>query len=999
MRCETMSPSPETVSAGRLLCSIVFAAFVALIAQSGSAASRETAVAVKKCSHGGIYCDHTLPAVPCTSGMAPSNHCLCYTDFTIVFAQTVDLTAEMLDTDCGGPKSGHFVLYNTGGTIVTDISMGNPIGSWVGTTQLSPGTYRINSSDMWGGRYSVTYWPGSPDCSGGLSIANPDFGTVKSGDTTPWRDANLTNNGNSPFSNISVVSTDPVYELQTGSIPAILQPGGVYTFKVRFHAPAGLTSDQTYDKYINVTYTCNSGSLTRQMALHAIAHVPRGKLDVSSQLALGSADWTSSPQGAQINKYLRIYNRGDAPMTVNATLTDNGGGAFTLPNGGAVGSISGNNYYKDLLVQSTVTAEQTYSGELSVSADYGSGLGDIRLVSLTARGHHPKPILSLLSTDIDFREVEVGYRFRQAIWVTNSGDAPLYFNLNYQNSADPAKDQFNVNPDSFGPLAGGDSLALEVSFTPQIETAATINLLIDNTNEQPPVSRTVTLRGTGTAPKKMSTVLVVDRTGSMSAAAGTVKKIVAARDAGSLLTELLQPAWDWFALTKYNTASSTPIPLGDIAGNRTTSQTKLAEIGPGGEFEPIGATSIGLGMQTGALEFAQSTPDRDQTMILLTDGKENAAPYINEVKLAIKAANPSLHIYCVGIGNPVETGPYGNDGVQTAKLNEIADETDGMFRLIQSLAGKSLYDLEAFYFKVFARSHGNQVILDPIYDVPLATSLQYVTNVPIATCDRQADFLIMSELLLSSVLEKLIVLEDPTGQMIVPTSTVGGVSVQIKTWGHCRLYRIKFPDRGHSAAYAGMWKVYLKPIDSSMINRDRELSHLPTKTGTIGIGFLAAVGSDYRMTGSVTPGEVLVGQRIHVSATTTEAWWPMPNAIASVHVKLPNGSVVQNQLFDDGLHGDGSAKDSTFGLDFMQTSQEGYYEFLIHGEGLTERNERVIREINLGKFVGVHPPDSRESPCIPCWLIRLVFTVIILLLLLILAYLIYCCRRRLMVKG
>jgi len=124
---------------------------------------------------------------------------------------------------------------------------------------------------------------------------------------------------------------------------------------------------------------------------------------------------------------------------------------------------------------------------------------------------------------------------------------------------------------------------------------------------------------------------------------------------------------------------------------------------------------------------------------------------------------------------------------------------------------------------------------------------------------------------------------------------------------------------------------------------------------------MAAVGSDYRMKASLTQGTISVNQPIHLGAELTEAWWPAPNAAVSVDITKPDGSVVNRNLFDDGLHGDGEAGDAIFGVDFTDTSQKRYYEFLFRGTGLTERGETIVREELLAKYV-VGPRDEIPSP-------------------------------------
>lgn len=383
-------------------------------------------------------------------------------------------------------------------------------------------------------------------------------------------------------------------------------------------------------------------------------------------------------------------------------------------------------------------------------------------------------------------------------------------------------------------------------------------------------------------------------------------------------------------------------------------------------------------------------------MIVLTDGKENEEPYIDAVKQGIYDANPNLHIYCVGIGNPVETGPWGNDGVQTEKLEAIATETGGMFRVLQSIAGATRYDLEAFYFKVFANATGRQTILDPLYVLPISPTLTEVAQVNIVACDRDADFLIISELFKIRGFELQIYLQDPTGQVMEAGAVIGGIAIHVKSWDKYKLVRIKFPSRVESQTYTGTWRLFLRPFQT---HPSAELTHMMSSAsspkGNVTVAFMAAVGSDYRLQAGLTPGEILVGQSLHITATLTEAWWPRPGATVTVSATRPNGMHTSQLMFDDGLHADGTAGDGVYGVDFTNTGQKGYYEFLVRSQGQTERGENVTREAFLAKFIGPKPPDRPAGrACLPCWLVRVIFIIILFLLFAILIILIRCYKSR-----
>jgi hypothetical protein len=416
----------------------------------------------------------------------------------------------------------------------------------------------------------------------------------------------------------------------------------------------------------------------------------------------------------------------------------------------------------------------------------------------------------------------------------------------------------------------------------------------------------ISMHGLAVTPIPLSTMLVVDRSGSMDGSAGENSKIHEAKRAARLYTELLHEESDWLGVTRYNDVAETLEHLDAIRNNRV-SINELWEV-TNTQLTPDGGTSIGGGIQTAAIEFESNPEGNAMTMIVLTDGKENSDPRVEEVIPNVTSTYENLQIYCVGLGRAIETGPTGHEGIQSDKLEYIANETDAFYNIFETLAGDAYYDLNAFYFKVFADARDRDIIIDPTYWIVPLSEMQEIARVNIAECDREFDFLIMGDMLAHPELKLLIQLEDPTGQIINPTSTVGGVAVQIKEWGDARLIRIKFPPRSESDSYRGVWKLLMQPyiVEETIATHSaiKDISHIPAmaikEVKGFRLAFLAAVGSDYRMDASVTEARISINQPIHLSAKLTEAWWPAPNGAVIVEITKPNGSVVLRDLYDDG---------------------------------------------------------------------------------------------------
>jgi hypothetical protein len=924
-----------------------------------------TACAKKKCTG----CSQPYPAKACLSGQPPVMDCVCYTEFTIQFPQTVHLSVTNINKDCGGGRSGFFIIRNPDWTEAYDYNMGGAAFGWSSDETIAPGTYWLEPSAQWGGTYCVEYFSGPPDCSADLSITNGDFGDVDIGDCSGWRTVTFENNGNMQFTITGILSGNPVFELDTSGTPGTLDPGDEFTFKVKFCASGSLSSDTPYSEFITVNYSCNSTSYTEQVAISGTAHVPRGKLSVNSSLNVGEADWTLSAPGNQTEASLRINNVGDASMSVTVTIVNDGGGVFTLPLGGNVGTINGGNH-KSCVVRAEVSSETTYTGSLRVVATYPGAGSDEEIVTMHAVGHHPVPKLVLLTNEINYHEVERDYTFIQAIRIRNGGDANLTFDIEKVDDTDLDHDHFQLETGSFGPLTPGNTEYIEMKFSPLANGDKEVEVVVTNSNDLTWVPATVRLYGMGVDPKALSTMLVIDRSGSMDGSAGDVRKIEAANDAGKLYVNILQDNWDYLGITRYNESNSTIVPLDRISNNKTDALNNLDDYTHSiGVLYPTGDTGIGGAMQTASDQFdpSISSSDNAQAMIVLTDGKENEHPYISEVLHGITVVYPDLKIFCVGIGDPIETGAGGIEGIETEKLELISNNTGGLFKIIESIQGDTRYDLEAFYFKIYSIAVGRQTALDPTYLVPYTKETKEIARVNIADCDRDADFLILSESFRDSHPYYSIYLKDPKGQVITPSSTIGGIAVHIKEWGNAQLVRVKFPPRSEADTYSGEWKLFIKPepmvVESRKVPPKKKSTSRTATYDTIEdyavtlaynfypVGFAVSVGSDYRMKASVTKAKVYKNQPINLGAELTEAWWPAPNGSVTVDVRKPNGSRETKIMYDDGLHEDGAARDGKFGLVYRSTYQTGYYEFLFRGTGYTERGYKVKREELLSKHV------------------------------------------------
>ena len=425
-------------------------------------------------------------------------------------------------------------------------------------------------------------------------------------------------------------------------------------------------------------------------------------------------------------------------------------------------------------------------------------------------------------------------------------------------------------------------------------------------------------------------------------------------DATDLYAHLLRPniggtgTGDRLGLVKYNATSQVYLDLDflDAPGvggtHLSEAEDKLSDaaLADAAQLRPQGATGIGGGMQTAAGELPAPSADRKHVMIVLTDGIENREPFISSVLGSIQDDDPDLEIYSVGLGT----------NIQPTKLQEITNVSNGYHQVADDLSGVTLFDLETFYFKIFANATGLELVVDPTHPVSLAGNAPVLVDTAhITTSDRTALFLVLERPELSGFYD--LEFEDPNGNIIVPGSTVGGVPVQIMRRETYTFYRLVFPDPSQAATYVGDWVLRLRPKNPNIPKLQTGASdakasgQIDPGRGYVPIGFAAAVGSNYRLHPAVLPSHYLPGAAVTMTAQLTDRGWPSLDGRVHVDVTTPSGFLYPGRrLYDDGTHGDEEAGDGTWTGRFLSTAESGSYKFYFKAVGRNHRGELMPRE-------------------------------------------------------
>lgn len=610
----------------------------------------------------------------------------------------------------------------------------------------------------------------------------------------------------------------------------------------------------------------------------------------------------------------------------------------------------------------------------------------------------PQPQMRVESLVLDYGDVELGFSFRKAIVVHNDGDASLTFNLGAITGPDTGQWSEAASAGSTTLAPGSPPAVFTYTYTPQAIATHTATVQITGGG-----AATITLTGRGRNPIPIDTLLVLDRSGSMADAVGERRKIDAMRDAASLYSDLLRDdiggtgTGDKIGMVKYNDANNVYLTFDFTSAARKTdianNYLSNGALGDNGKLLPTGYTGIGGAMQTAAFQFGGTDPARRQVMVVLTDGAENREPWIENVVGPIRTTFPALKMYSIGLG----------DQIEPTKLQMITNVSNGYHQVQATLSATTLFDLETFYFKIFAQATDMDLVIDPTYAVNITGPDPIViAKAGIISSDQSATFLVLDDPVLRQYYDLEFV--SPQGTVIVPFTSIGGIPVQVSSRHTYKLYRIVFPDIALAHTYVGEWIVRLKPngkwdrrkVKQQLAESNIEYnSWLSPYSGLVPVGFVAAVNSDYKLKVALAPTSYLPGADVLLTATLTDRGWPAPKGSIDVTVTSAGGPTHNVTLYDDGTHGDQTAGDATFSNHFVQTAVPNTYKFLFHSVGSNDRGEIGHREAT--RYVTLMQPEKPPAPkpCIPCRVQWLLYLLILALLL----WLLYCCCLRRRVAG
>lgn len=435
------------------------------------------------------------------------------------------------------------------------------------------------------------------------------------------------------------------------------------------------------------------------------------------------------------------------------------------------------------------------------------------------------------SPSLGFGNVPQGLTTYRPVQFTVTSCRPVKFRISAIGGAgfsDPYPGAHTIHPPQEGdpftadvyvayeaPIGGGGPAAGSVTIEAFIEDPDRLYVPVAAGDDEFLIdSWTISLSATVVPRERAAVALALDRSGSMSAAAGGgLSRFNLLEGAVEVVSDLMRGE-DGLGLVYYDHAiiRRMDITAMTAAGGKAQVAAALADA----TLEPAGgSTAIGSAMIEAANVLADemalpTTPYDRFAMLVMTDGNENVTPYSNDPVVDAAVAPFASQIYAVGLG----------------REGQVSDATLGAIANYMLITGdmdpaEREFRMTKYFVQILAGITNMAVVVDPPGELTFGT--EHRIPFDLATADMEADVIVLSPLAFLIDMK----LEAPDGTLLTPADP--GPNGRFQRNRRDIFYRLRLPalPGRPDGTHGGRWTAVLSLSRERVKEMQRRFDNVP----------------------------------------------------------------------------------------------------------------------------------------------------------------------------
>jgi len=427
----------------------------------------------------------------------------------------------------------------------------------------------------------------------------------------------------------------------------------------------------------------------------------------------------------------------------------------------------------------------------------------------------------------------------------------------------------------------------------------------------------INLRARVIAKPSSSTVLVLDRSGSMNDDAGTagVRKVDLLRSAATTYVDAMREG-DLIGVVRYNSNAPAPfVGLQDVGPDDISIAGRAAAKSfiQGSELNPSGGTSIGDGIFEASALLSPATTDV-KAMVVMTDGNENSSRFIADVEPQLTAQT-----YAVGLGTPANTS--------AVALDRIVRNTGGYQLITGAPDLDNQLRLHKYFLQILGGVSNSEIVTDPDYIIAKGEKQSHSFMVTEADIDVDVYFISQQPWALRCELIA------PNGEVINPARVGIEPNIRFITGRSVHYYRMALPAMIEKpGGHIGEWKAIVSL--GSKFNANNEFK---SPWPHVRYAFMVQAQSNLTMRALLVQKDFDLQSQMEISVRLKEYDRPVQSGFDVIAlITGPDGQATHLRLTALG--------DGQFSGRFDETSLPGVYTARVIAKGRTLKGTGITRE-------------------------------------------------------